>query len=359
MRLTRAPRVLFINAWDGEDYGVQYVFDGLSDMLGSENVIDWPSNEYCHHSPIGARSYDSQVSWPTKYLQEHDIRDLFIGGFIDLVVISSGRVPAHNTVAQWVPWMMNARTAIVLLDMEDSEELTVGGYFEIPPIAPGILAVFKREHREGRAYPSPAPVVPFPFGYPRSRAVGLGMLAAKFQDLEAPLCFARLHDWNPQDQSPRRQLVTALREAFGDRAETGLSDCQDKVWTNRLGVDEYHARLARSWCGVSMRGAGSDTNRYWEIPAHGAILISDRPVHTIPNNFRDGAEAFFYDTPEQAVSIIRDLSRNPHRAMQIACAGYEKFLQCHTTTARAALLLATVAELYAQRAQRWPDWVAG
>lgn len=44
---------------------------------------------------------------------------------------------------------------------------------------------------------------------------------------------------------------------------------------------------------LNFRGVGWDTLRYWETPAIGRFMITQRPRIVIPDNFRDGKEIVF------------------------------------------------------------------
>lgn len=350
MHLNKIPAVLYLNAWDGEDYGVQQIYDGLCDLVGWRNVIDWPQNPYLHKSPFIERQYDADLHWPTHHFQEYEIRDLLAARQFDLIVISSTRMVALGAVHQLRHWFSD--TPIILLDMEDSENLNAGVGVVDPEVAESVIALFKREWKP-KHYDVQVPVLPLPFSYPRSRATGLMKPAA------GPLVFYRANDWGWKEDSPRHRMVRALKEKFGDQADVGLSSCTNKVWTNRLSVSEYHNRLWASRIGVAVNAdGGSDNNRYWETVANGCVLVSDKPRHEIPNNFEHGTEAFFYETIEEACEIIDMLSRDHGGLRQrVAAAGFAKFMQYHTTAARAAYMLEqTLAQMAAMG--RKPGWVA-
>jgi len=349
--MSRLPTILYLNAWDSEDYGVQYLYDGLCDLLGWQQVIDWPSNPYLHKRPFEERDYDADLGWPDHHFHEHHIRDLLRAGAIDLVVLSSARTLALGTALQLLPWLGSVQ-AFVALDMEDSREANA---WQMPEsLRSGLRVLFKREWTIDSAQQGPPglPILPLPFAYPRSRMVGL----AKPDD--GPLVFYHACDWGWESDSPRHRMVRALQERFGERADVGLSSCTDKVWTNRLSNGDYHLRLWRSRIGVAVnQGGGSDNNRYWETVAHGCVLVSDRPRHEIPDNFVDGQEAFFYATPEEAVEIIARLDADPALYERVRQAGMAKFDAHHTTLARATYLLNGITNALLATGQRPRWWV--
>jgi hypothetical protein len=97
--------------------------------------------------------------------------------------------------------------------------------------------------------------------------------------------------------------------------------------------------LNRSKIAVSVRGSGWDTFRYWEIPYHGALLLSQRLPILIPDNFVDGTSAAFFDSPEEMVEKAQDLLTHPETLACIASAGRRLALEKHTAGARARYVL--------------------
>jgi len=98
---------------------------------------------------------------------------------------------------------------------------------------------------------------------------------------------------------------------------------------------EYSRRLSSAGIGLSLFGSGFDSVRYWEVPAHGVMLLSERPPIRIPHNFADGVSAvFFDDLPELEGKLAHYLAR-PDEVRAIAEQGRRHFLKHHTTSARA------------------------
>ena len=72
------------------------------------------------------------------------------------------------------------------------------------------------------------------------------------------------------------------------------------------------------------------------------MLLSERPPIYIPNNFRDGESAvFFDDLPDLEEKLAYYLSR-PDEAAAIAQAGHEHVKRYHTTSVRARQLLGQI-----------------
>lgn len=98
--------------------------------------------------------------------------------------------------------------------------------------------------------------------------------------------------------------------------------------------------LAISRMGVSMRGSGRDTNRYWDIPTFCTALVCDGTMGCIhPYPFEDRKTAFFYRDAEHLVEIINENLKNWPGTREIALAGQEHLAKYHSTAARAIFFL--------------------
>lgn len=97
--------------------------------------------------------------------------------------------------------------------------------------------------------------------------------------------------------------------------------------------------LNRSKIAVSLPGATWDTFRYWEIPYHGALLLSQRLPIVLPDNFVDWESAVFFDDLEDMMAKIRFLLADEGRLAAIAAKGKELSWEKHTSVARARYLL--------------------
>jgi len=156
----------------------------------------------------------------------------------------------------------------------------------------------------------------------------------------------------PMAAPPRAMLAAAVPRdidlSFVVRPTVGFRElCAEallqKGFCVFLGADlpreQFCWLLNRSKIAVSVRGRGWDTFRYWEIPYHGALLLSQRLPILIPDNFIDGASATFFDSPEEMVEKAQDLLTHPATLARIASAGRRLALEKHTAGARARYVL--------------------
>lgn len=94
--------------------------------------------------------------------------------------------------------------------------------------------------------------------------------------------------------------------------------------------------LSASRISLSVRGAGDDTYRYWEIPYAGSLLLAEHPRTVIPDNFVDGVGAVFAPASRLCDVARRLLETNTEA---IAAAGKEKLLRCHMSVNRAQTVI--------------------
>jgi spore maturation protein CgeB len=90
---------------------------------------------------------------------------------------------------------------------------------------------------------------------------------------------------------------------------------------------------------LSLPGYGQDTVRYWEAPAHGAMLFSQKLGIVIENDFVDGESAVFFGSVGEMRERLSFLLANREYAERIAMAGRERFDRFHTSDARARQML--------------------
>jgi len=131
--------------------------------------------------------------------------------------------------------------------------------------------------------------------------------------------------------SPERVgVVDALKRLRRDGAVVRTATGSPLAWS------DYIDLLSRSRIGISVRGLGYDTYRYWEIPYAGALLLAETPGTVIPDNFVAGREAVFAPV-ERLAERARELLGGDTEA--IARAGRTKLLERHTSVRRARRVL--------------------
>jgi hypothetical protein len=135
-----------------------------------------------------------------------------------------------------------------------------------------------------------------------------------------------------------------LRRLYVERMEQLMGQSFDRKYSQ----DEYAGALQRSRIGLNLFGFGFDTVRYWELPAHGCMLLSERLPIRIPHNFVDGESAVFFDDLPGMEEKLDYYLNHPAEAEAIARRGHEVFTKHHTASARARQMLGYVDDLLRQ-----------
>lgn len=105
---------------------------------------------------------------------------------------------------------------------------------------------------------------------------------------------------------------------------------------------KYLSNFAHSKIGVTMRGSGRDTTRYWDIPLFRTLMVCDGTMGCMhPYPFEDRKTAVFYDENrlDKVPDIIEYYLTNDKERRRIADAGYQHLREYHTNRKRAEYFL--------------------
>lgn len=309
----RPPRVLVLTHAHS-DYGMDTLFDALVQVIGAENVVEYPWKPVLHgQKKDAAQNYPCAFDHPMSPVPlEHLLEELRDHRF-DVILYAD---VVQMTRKSEVQRILEAGRDLPLVAYDTWDNCytpvdLISNYLAGRPMD----VLFKREMLAGVDYGSN--VIPLPFGFPD------------------PML--------PEASSARRvtdvfwagKQVWGLRPLYLARVERLLG----RPFQERYPQAEYSQRLRSARIGLSFFGSGFDTVRYWEVPAHGVMLLAEKPPIRIPHNFVDGASAvFFGDLPELEEKLQYYRSHSAE-AEQIAVAGRRHFLKHHTTVARARQFL--------------------
>jgi hypothetical protein len=351
---------------DEDDYLQDVVFHGLATVLGPANVIEYPPIARYHGEPPpnwqGADHW-AQLWFTFSQPPPITLRELLATA--DAVVI--GSIGPKNLLAVKDALSTRRRIPVVFIDGADDFYVRrihslVDVYCKREVLLRGAAShsreVARRAHRLLRrrreqrdplldqthvARASNRGLVPLPFAW-------IGELPSRSRQ-EYDIAFLGSHNTSvdlttrkthvrgvvfEEKQHVRFLLVEQLRRL----AAEGLA-VRVLAEGERLSRSEYLATLSRTRIGISVRGSGFDTQRYWEIPACGATLLAEPPRIVIPKNFENGREAVF--APVRAMpQIVRALSERD--ADRIAQAGHEALATRHTSVQRAERVRAAIAD---------------
>ena len=269
------------------DYLIDVVTDGLIRLLGRHNV----SLDYNVRGSVGG-SY-------VHLCQGFEGPEPFNIFEADVLVASNRSI---ETMRKWRR-EAGAVKPIAFIDGEDHDVIDSGVLEEVS-------VYFKREYLKGRTYP--AMVRPLPFG-------AIPELIPPVSSKDIPFSFMAdvTHEY-------RHEIFRGLRVPS---------------LPVKLPKADYNRNLAQSMIGVSVRGMGWDTYRYWEVPYFGALLLSQRLQTVIPGDFKDGQEAVFFDDVTSLPGVVEGLLADPPRLAEIAQAGHLACVTRHLSVHRATTAL--------------------
>lgn len=303
-------------------YGIDVLFDGLCDCLGDENVVDYPYKPWLHGEDTEQlQHYPCRFSRSGVPQSLDDVLSQLDGGKFDLILFADveGDVPREEMMGI-VHRSPTCPVAIVdALDEFTNFRGRVAGHLRFDRF----LAYFKREKH--RLIDYGANSFPLPFAYDGRKAL------------------------ENFDDGPREGFFWAGHRMFGARRLylEALEARYGWALDQKFSPDVYIQRIRSAAMGLNCFGMGFDTVRYWELPAHGCMLLSDRLPIEIPFNFRDGDQAVYFDDLPDLFDKVDFYRAHPDEVSAIAAAGHAHFKAYHTNEARARQLLGWVTSLRA------------
>ncbi|MCC6696294.1 MAG: glycosyltransferase family 1 protein [Candidatus Hydrogenedentes bacterium] len=315
----RLPRLLYIVPLRPH-YGIDVLYDGLCTVLGDQNVVEYPWKPTLHgERPSELAHYPCMFSRRGERLELSALVSLLREGAFDAILM--GDIEQH--VGHEVMHALldaAADTPVFVVDQQDDPLNSLPVTLEFMGRS-SVTGYFKREMLACHDYG--AKTRPLPFAYADQKVPHV--LPAK-----------RGHGlfW-----AGHRQY--GLRRVYLERVESIIGESFDRKYTQ----EEYTQALHDSRIGLNIYGFGYDTVRYWELPAHGCMLLAERLPIRIPHNFQDGESAvFFDDLPDLEEKLTYYLSHEDEVAA-IALRGHEVLVRHHTASARARQLLGYMGEL--------------
>ena len=117
------------------------------------------------------------------------------------------------------------------------------------------------------------------------------------------------------------------------------------ISTDIVSQKEYYDILSNSQAGLSLRGVGVDTWRYWEIPSRKVALFSQRLPISINNDFIDGESAVFFSSEEELKQKFSKYILKSTEYIDIARNGHAHYKKYHTPLRRAQTLIDYIKRL--------------
>jgi len=110
----------------------------------------------------------------------------------------------------------------------------------------------------------------------------------------------------------------------------------------QLSKEEYNRELVGSLVGVSIRGVGWDTYRYWETAYFGCAPLYQRGNIVIPEDFAEEVEAVYFETPEDFRSKLANLLSDRESTERIGMRARKACMERHLSTHRAQYVLSAL-----------------
>ncbi len=294
------------------DYGLDVLFDGLNQVLGSENIFELP------HKPNFHGVMEKKLQWypcffdyPIQATDNQKVEMLKNNEF-DLILVGCRQDTDYLTPELRTLLIEKSNSIpIFLVDQDDEAGINTNLMNELN----GQL-YFKREH--SKKYLTNSKIIPLNFSY-----------ANKY--LPATISGERINTlfWAGKEIPSRTPFLQVCREIKG-RPFYGYQQ------------ERYRQKLLINTIGLNLKGRGNDTVRYYEIPAHGALLFTEKPEITIKNDFKDGQTAVMFETPEEMVEKLNYYLENQDFTDKIRLAGHQWFNKYHTSKIRAEQMIAKI-----------------
>ncbi len=318
-------KILFITA-GAADYVQDLTYSGLVKRLGKSNVVDFPWNRKFH---INYKAYPKNLG----YIPGTVISSLLNRSIknIDAVVVAAAKADAFRNYME----IMNripAHIPVAFIDGGDQPELGGGVAFEGEPELYNEVTsrrpfdlIMKREYLleddwGGNVYP-------FPIAFNTDR---LPVLPKEHR--------YQVSFWAVETDPVRTQALELLQDHFDCRSNGTVRNQTFRNYPRK--GDFYLQELAACKIVLNFRGGGWDTLRYWEVPAVGSLLVSQKPGIRIPHDFVPDVSAIYIkDDLSDLIERCDYYLRHDSLREKIATAGRQHLMQFHTDIARADDLL--------------------
>lgn len=349
-------KILWINHPEA-DFGGAFFYHGVCQLIGSENVFDYPRKLSYHgithkyRTSSIADGHTAPFAWMPAHPQppwecdaedneetgdapalDQEVRQKLRDGFFDLAVMEG---PREMCLSHWnkVKDVLGG-IPLVVHDGEDAWQL---GTEIIDGCGPELY--LKREFVPDtpRTYGS-AKIIPFPFSWPDT-------YQPQGNRDELDVAFSCGNTWN------LRQDVAEAFQAHGRdlNKHIGLHPDTGGGLTNNPGLlpwDKYLDKMATAKMAVSARGFGWDTCRYWEVPFC-TVMLCDNVDIEIPNPFVHKEHCLRYDNQNHCVDLVRLWKDRTEDLTEIFEKGLAHAKAHHTSKARARSMFEALEMDYA------------
>lgn len=318
-------KILYINSHSA-DYVQDLTYSGLVKLLGKRSVIDYKWNKKFH---IPYKRYPKNLA----YSRGHFVSSLLRSPLknYDVVFIGSAKVDCFETYLEIVD-KIPSTTPVVFIDGGDcpgiGQDLDTYGRSELMH---QVLdkrpfdIIFKREYLQDKIHDENIYPLPISFNLNRIPVLPGGY---KYD----------VSFWAVETHEVRTKALNILQNQF-DCTANGTVRNQKFSKYKRKG-SFYLQELSQCRIVLNLRGGGWDTMRYWEVPAVGAFMITQKPQIKILNDFVNGRDVVHCsDDLTDLVDLCKYYLKHDKERESIARSGERHLRQYHTDVARAKYIL--------------------
>jgi len=306
-------KILFYT-FTGADYGLDTLYDGLCRNLGYENVIEYPEKPSLHGATIN------------RYLQlpiffDYPIVKRLKKDKFDIILVST-RAIIDDTLRK-----KSKKIPTFIIDQDDGANINLDLIKEL-----NAKLYFKREYLTTKKYDPK--IVPLSFSY-----------SEKYIPNDINGDRTNFLFYAGRGYQDRWKYIEVLKELINKAKLPSIIEMvggSERVYNQK----EYSSLLINSKIGLNLRGYGFDSGRYYETPAHGALLFSFRFPIVIENEFSDGNNAAFFSNVDEMKSKFNYLIKHPRLVHDLSIKGHEHFMKYHTTKQRAKQMLDKIKDKF-------------
>ncbi len=322
-----------------QDFGEGFLFTGLCQVLGDENVITYPYKKTYYGETAddyilddGKTGYTQPTAWvvpkkPNKW--EYDEIKKRMDEF-DIIVLSSPRTYAVRAAEQILRDFNGIPKPLIFTEHEDGDNIRHDIINKFHP-----CVVFKREMTE-----LTKGVFPLPFSCSYE---GLPRYSDEEKEIDVFALFGNTHELRAKTVA---KILDARLERRGYNIHVGIDTGLHEYRKSFFQIPpmqtwkKYMESIAKSKIAIAVRGWGRDTVRRWEIPAYNTMMLECDCGVLTPYPFVDKVTCakFKEDLSDLIDKIIYYLEHDEERKA-IAARGHEHLLKYHTNEKRAEYFL--------------------
>lgn len=326
-------KILFINS-RAPDYVEDQLFSALTEIYGKDSVTPYPLNY---------RYYIKRKPYPLDMGRCRSVSDYIIDSFAvkkslknfdyDYIILGSTKRDVFEKfvgIRDFIP----SGLPLIYIDGGDFPEiggdasrLNFKSLFDDVVSQHKFSHIFKRECVIGKEYPDN--VHPFPMAF-KPQPIHI-----KGENKYDVTCWC-------VESDPIRSKALNLLEDLYDCRKNGTTLNQTFKNYKRKGL-AYLEDLARSRVSCNFRGVGWDTLRYWEIPAVGVLMVSQKPGIEILDNFVHGEHVVFCKDDLSDLTVLIDYYLSHEDEMNEMAGKAKRHLENYHTHLKRAEFLIDVA----------------